>query len=41
MTLAIALTLTAAGCVSVVLECTVAGSLLLGAAVLYVRYCVA
>ena len=41
MTVAIAVTLMLAGTVSVALECTVAGSLLLGAAVLYARFCVA
>ena len=41
MTIAIALTLAAAGCVSALLECTMVGGLLLGAAVLYVRFCVA
>ena len=38
MTLAIALTMTMAGIVSVALECVVAGSLLLGGAVLIVRF---
>ncbi len=38
MTVAIALTLMVAGCVSVALECAVAGSVLLGGAVLIVRF---
>ncbi|MGY4346070.1 hypothetical protein ACVWXM_002537 [Bradyrhizobium sp. GM7.3] len=38
MTLAIALTLMAAGCVSVAFECAVAGSILMGGAVLIVRF---
>jgi hypothetical protein len=38
MTLAIALTVMLAGIVSVALECAVAGSVLLGGAVLIVRY---
>ncbi|WP_420969314.1 hypothetical protein [Bradyrhizobium sp. B120] len=40
MTLAIALTMMVAGCVSVALECPVAGSALLGGAVLIARYAV-
>jgi hypothetical protein len=38
MTIAIALTMMVAGCVSVALECAVAGLALLGGAVLIVRY---
>lgn len=38
MTLALALTMMMAGCVSVALECAVAGSMLLGGAVLIVRF---
>jgi hypothetical protein len=38
VTLAIALTMMVAGCVSVALECAVAGSVLLGGAMLIARY---
>lgn len=40
MTVAIAVTMMMAGVVSVALECAVAGSVLLGSAVLFVRYAV-
>ncbi len=39
MTIAIAVSLMLAGIISTALECAVAGSLLLGAAMLMVRYC--
>jgi hypothetical protein len=38
MTMAIALTIVVAGCVSVAFECAVAGAALLGGAMLIVRY---
>lgn len=38
MTLALALTMMVAGCASVALECAVAGSILMGGAVLIVRF---